>query len=337
MRTPPKQSASAAAGTSNSGLTLSRKRKARAPLEHDADQSNYPEQLEGEENPSKAKRRKKSEAGEKRLRRFVLPISSYWIRIRSHATSDLVLVLTTIHAPRFRARPPQNFHVVYERATSQRFYVLGRTRAGTAHCPEESVELTGSTGNIYFVHVARLPTCTCPHASKGHQCKHVLYVLSRVLRARFDLVYQLALLTTELQEIFTNAPPIESADPNKKTDKNRKTLEGDCPICYMPFEDAEDTVYCRATCGQNIHKECFEMWAATKRKSAGDQVTCPMCRTPWQGDDDILKKIKNKTVVGSDGYVNVANELGISRHRAPITMGRVEAHGIGNSTKSLDC
>ncbi|KAI1391756.1 uncharacterized protein F4822DRAFT_104703 [Hypoxylon trugodes] len=223
-----------------------------------------------------------------------------------------------IRLRRFRPKPPQDFYVIYERATSQRFYVLGRTRSGAAECPEESVELIGSTGNIYVVHVAQQPTCTCPHSQSGHQCKHVIYVLSRVLRARFELVYQLALLTTELQEIFENAPPIE-ANSKTKHDKNRKPIEGDCPICFTPFEDAEDIIYCRATCGQNIHKECFETWAATKRKSGHDRVTCPMCRTTWQGDDDMVQKIKNTGIIGSDGYVNVADQLGISRVRDDST------------------
>lgn len=77
---------------------------------------------------------------------------------------------------RFRHAPPQTFHSVHERALSQRFYVLTRTRCGTEECPEESVEMTGSTGNIYTVHVGKVSTCSCPHALSGHQCKHVIYV-----------------------------------------------------------------------------------------------------------------------------------------------------------------
>lgn len=240
------------------------------------------------ENKPKRPRRKADENGEKRLRKF-------------------------------RTKAPRSFNEVYQRATTQRFYVLGRSRGGTAQCPEETIELTGSTGNIYSVHVARQPTCTCPHSRKGNQCKHVIYVMSRVLRARLELIYQLALLSTELAEIFDNAPPIEVGEEAEtpKEDKNRKELDGDCPICFMPFEADDATVYCRAQCGQNIHKECFEMWAATKRQSRGarDQVTCPMCRTPWQGDDEIIKKIRNTGVVGSEGYVNVADQLGISTNR----------------------
>ncbi|KAI1073537.1 hypothetical protein F5B20DRAFT_501261 [Whalleya microplaca] len=286
---------SATRASTSTAKASSRKRKLPGTWKHNVEPVGFGEETEeereeGEEDKPRKPKKKKTEHGEERLRRF-------------------------------RPKVPQSFHVIYERATSQRFYILGRTRGGTAQCPEESVELTGSTGNIYVVHIAEQPKCSCPHARAGNQCKHILYVMSRVLHARFDLVYQLALLSTELQEIFEHAPPIDGGDGSgaKKDDKNRKALEGDCPICFMPFEDAEDTVYCQAQCGQNIHKECFEMWAATKRKSAGDQVTCPMCRTPWQGDDDMVKKIKRTGVVGSDGYVNVADQLGISGERDEST------------------
>ncbi|RYP19799.1 hypothetical protein DL765_003145 [Monosporascus sp. GIB2] len=236
---------------------------------------------------------------------------------------------------RFRPKPTQDFQVVYDRATSQRFYVLSRWRAGTDdECPEEIVEMTGSTGNIYHVHISQLPACTCPHATKGNQCKHMIYVMARVLRARFDLVYQLALLPSELREIFSQAPPIEISDDDSAKeqveDKNRKAIDGDCPICFTPLEGPDDTTYCRAQCGQNMHTECFEMWATTKRASARDRVTCPMCRAPWQGADVVAKNLQNAGVIGDEGYVNVAGQLGISRMRAHITMG----HAVVDDTIS---
>ncbi|KAI0545580.1 hypothetical protein F4679DRAFT_576006 [Xylaria curta] len=217
---------------------------------------------------------------------------------------------------RFRAKAPASFEVIYERATEQ------RSRCGTDDCPEEDVEVTGSTGNIYNVHIAQVPSCNCPHALKGNQCKHIVYVMSRVLRARHDLVYQLALLSSELREIFEGAPPIniEGEDNAKTQDPNRKQVEGDCPICYTPFESAEATVYCRATCGQNMHKECFQIWAATKKQSGRGTVTCPMCRSPWQEDEgDMVKKVKKTGVTNEDGYINVADQLGISSVRDTST------------------
>lgn len=77
---------------------------------------------------------------------------------------------------RFRPQPPYSFEAIYQRALSQRFFVLERKRTGTEACPGEAVELAGSTGNVYHVLVGRVPSCNCPHALQGKQCKHILYV-----------------------------------------------------------------------------------------------------------------------------------------------------------------
>ncbi|KAK3336336.1 SWIM zinc finger protein [Cercophora scortea] len=225
---------------------------------------------------------------------------------------------------RFRPHPPQPFADIYDRATSQRFYVLSRTPGGTADCPEETVELTGSTGNIYTVEIAQRPTCDCPHSLKGNQCKHVVYVLARVLRAKFGYTYQLALLSTELQDIFARAPaapaaPAAADDADSKSN-NRKPVDGDCPICLSEMEPegggGEAVVWCRAACGQNIHKHCFEMWATTKRQQGAEaKVTCPSCRSLWEGDQDMVKEINKAQGRISEGYVNVADQVGVSPHR----------------------
>ncbi|KAG4293744.1 hypothetical protein FPRO06_00329 [Fusarium proliferatum] len=226
---------------------------------------------------------------------------------------------------RFRPKPPQSFHEIYDRALSQRFYVLNRVRGGTQDCPEEDVEMTGSTGNIYTVHVGKQPRCTCPHHEKGHQCKHILYVMKQVLNAPFNLVYQLALLSTELQSIFASAPPI-SAPGQAESDK-RKPVDGDCPICYCELDEKnqESIVWCAAACGQNIHEECFRMWAQTK---TGGKVTCPMCRSVWKGDEKLVAKVQKDKGAVQEGYVNVADQLGISRERDESSYSRW--YGIHN-------
>jgi len=58
---------------------------------------------------------------------------------------------------------------------------------------------------------------------------------------------------------------------------------------------------------------CFEKWAAAKNGSGA--VTCPFCRTPWAGDEDMIKKIAKGGTVNSEGYVNVASQLGITGER----------------------
>lgn len=61
------------------------------------------------------------------------------------------------------------------------------------------------------------------------------------------------------------------------------------------------------------------MWASTKRQAvqfgARAEVTCPYCRSVWEGDDDMVKKIKKTGKPNLEGYVNVADQLGISTIR----------------------
>ncbi|GKT98164.1 e3 ubiquitin-protein ligase zswim2 [Fusarium langsethiae] len=220
---------------------------------------------------------------------------------------------------RFRNEPPQSFHSVYGRALSERFYVLERTRCGTEACPEEDFEMTGSTGNIYTVHIGKRLKCTCPHHTKGvQQCKHIVFIMKKVLNAPFDLVYQLALISTELQSVFASAPSTSSSE-QEKSDK-RKPIEGDCPICYCELDGTDEAsiVWCAATCGHNFHKDCFEIWAKTKHGN----VTCPLCRSDWKGDESLVATVQKDKAQVDDGYLNVSDQLGISRERDTSTYSR---------------
>ncbi|EON62829.1 hypothetical protein W97_02054 [Coniosporium apollinis CBS 100218] len=210
---------------------------------------------------------------------------------------------------RFRAKPPQSYEAIKQRALTQRMFVIDRRRGGTDECPTETVKMVGSTGNVYTVKVNKTPSCNCPHAKKGNQCKHLIYIMSRVLHAPPNLEYQLALLRSELREIFAKAPPIPSADAATES-SNRKPLEDDCPICCMEFRPEEEKiVYCKAACGNNIHEVCFSQWEASKN---GGTVTCPFCRMPWQGEDVSVQSVAEKGEVNYEGYANVAEQLGLS-------------------------
>ena len=257
-------------------------------------------------------------------------------------------------AKRFREKAPQSFAELYNRATTQRMFVLDRIQTASSAAPPTStaaapptyaaaapapaarpasapsarVHLAGTTGNIYTVHITHVPTCSCPAYTKAKSpCKHVIYVLHHVLKAPANLVYQLAFLTSELVQIFAHAPPPPGAGGiDANTAGNRKPLEDDCPICcceFEPGEAASATVFCRAACGNNMHTTCFSQWAASKR-ATGSVVTCPFCRTPWQaGAQDISAAAKDAlgavvagtSQVNADGYVNIAGALGISGKR----------------------
>jgi hypothetical protein len=198
-------------------------------------------------------------------------------------------------------------------------FVVDRVRGGDDDCPEETLTIAGTTGNLYTIIIDQKPRCNCPHGGKGDQtCKHIIFAMVRVLKAPQKLQYQLALLKSELREIFAKAPSIAPVD-GETTDNNRKPIsdEDQCPICFMEFENGyEDTVHCKAACGNNVHKECFDQWAASRNASSAP-VTCPFCRSKWvvaEGDINkkVLSKKKPKT---SEGYVNVGAELGLPQAR----------------------
>lgn len=62
-----------------------------------------------------------------------------------------------------------------------------------------------------------------------------------------------AFLHSELKELFANAPPlpIDTLEDDVK-DGNQKEVTGECPICFMDFEEDEDIVWCKAACGKYV-------------------------------------------------------------------------------------
>jgi len=167
---------------------------------------------------------------------------------------------------RHRAKPPGTYLERLSRVRTQRMFLIDRNRtlSGDGSHEKEVFDIAGTTGNIYQVTVTKIPDCTCPDAKKGNQCKHIIYVMVNILKARDDLAYQLALLSTELTEIFANAPATPQSNDGTSTATDtggsRKTVEGDCPVCVMEFEAGDDIIWCKAACGNNIHRGCFEQW-----------------------------------------------------------------------------
>jgi hypothetical protein len=219
-------------------------------------------------------------------------------------------------ARRYRPKAPQSYQEIKERALTQRFYVINRKRCSTDEVPEEQVTLAGTTGNVYEQQIGKIPSCSCPHAQKGNQCKHLIYLMLRVYKVREEIGYQLALLSSELREIFKDAP-IPSATPTTadSSDPRRKPIEGDCPICYSELEtESEKIVYCKEGCGNNIHRDCMNNWAQAK----GGKATCPYCRAKWAGEElatSVTLDMLNGATKSREGYINVASQLGLSGRR----------------------
>lgn len=74
---------------------------------------------------------------------------------------------------------PKNIQERLERVKSQRFYMIGRERTGNEL--KETFKVLGSTGNVYTIVIQHVPTCDCPDFAKGNHCKHLLFVMLKVL------------------------------------------------------------------------------------------------------------------------------------------------------------
>ena len=65
-----------------------------------------------------------------------------------------------------------------------------------------------------------------------------------------------------------------------------KAPEGDCPICFEPLAEEgvppEELAACEV-CHNHVHVLCMRNWAQ-QRRSAGQAVSCAMCRAPWPDD-----------------------------------------------------
>eukprot|EP00603_Paraphysomonas_imperforata_P011960 CAMPEP_0114458774 /NCGR_PEP_ID=MMETSP0104-20121206/4858_1 /TAXON_ID=37642 ORGANISM="Paraphysomonas imperforata, Strain PA2" /NCGR_SAMPLE_ID=MMETSP0104 /ASSEMBLY_ACC=CAM_ASM_000202 /LENGTH=230 /DNA_ID=CAMNT_0001631375 /DNA_START=1 /DNA_END=690 /DNA_ORIENTATION=- len=196
-------------------------------------------------------------------------------------------------AARYRSKPTSDVVQRIHRAISQRLYLLDQ-RDTSNDVLSKRFAVLGSTGNVYEVDICQKSCCTCPDYQRGHLCKHVLFVFLKVLRvpSGSPLIYQKALLQSELEHIFTNAPRQvtaavnakacvsqayresvlgekdskqgkESVDEDKaeheKEEEEQSPFEGECAVCFDPMESRADTTSC-PTCKNHLHTGCLKQW-----------------------------------------------------------------------------
>ncbi|KAJ6533770.1 hypothetical protein DFH09DRAFT_1043726 [Mycena vulgaris] len=238
----------------------------------------------------------------------------------------------------FKKKCPQNILDRVERVMSQRFFMVDRKRFEGEL--KEEFQVLGSTGNIYTVTIQQKPSCNCPDAQKGNHCKHILFIYLKVLQVTqaSGFWYQKALLTSELETIFANAPlaPNALAHPRireayaRATGKAqapstpepsgpKKRLPGeddDCPICYDGMHNAAEgaLTFCEE-CGNAVHKECFAQWKQTSGKQ-GTKLTCIYCRAVWPSAAAAAGAAGGSGARRtSGGYLNISDVAGVSPQR----------------------
>lgn len=202
-----------------------------------------------------------------------------------------------------RTRPSQQLMVKLHRALSHPLFLIERQDNG------RSFVVMGATGNVYTVKIECSPSCTCRDFQKGAgsnrrggPCKHILFVMHRVLKVeRTDpKLYQVALLTSEVEEIYANAPQMThddlladeaarrqfrelgSQDNESSLDATSASVE--CAVCLLSLPGsgpalASSVVAC-GQCRQRLHKACMDK--VIMHSSA--RPRCPLCRACWRND-----------------------------------------------------
>ncbi|KAF8707331.1 hypothetical protein AX14_013607 [Amanita brunnescens Koide BX004] len=238
-------------------------------------------------------------------------------------------------AARFKPKCPQNIMDRVQRVRQQRLFMIDRNRSGDEL--RETFSVLGSTGNVYTVVIDEVPRCNCPDALKGNHCKHILFVYLKVLRVPESSPhwYQKALLHSELEEIFAQAPLAPNCvaqqhvrealakamgqDTGSSSSSNKKRLpteDDNCPICYETmYGVAENALNFCETCGNALHDECWKQWKASSVRN-GKSVTCVWCRA------ETVPAGERNTYnggYGNEGYVNLGAIAGCSPVRDTST------------------
>ncbi|XWS26349.1 hypothetical protein CRYUN_Cryun26dG0024800 [Craigia yunnanensis] len=159
--------------------------------------------------------------------------------------------------------------------------------------------ILGATGNVYTVTLCSTPSCTCP--DRTIPCKHILFVLIRVLGVSIDDTclrwrtlrpcrLSRLLRTPTLPEALAGARlrerfhQIFSQEKKQGGSGGVKEIEEGtaCPVCLDDMEKRERVVAC-STCRNLIHEECLMRW---KRSRGRRSASCVICRARWSADQE---------------------------------------------------
>jgi len=181
------------------------------------------------------------------------------------------------------------------RGKAQKIYLI-MTHEYFADTMDRSYEVMGTTGNVYNVCIKTSPTCTCPdYVSRHRRCKHIYFVLSRIMKVKPDQEDIEEYTDDDLKDMFAHVPHVTEnlrVDAYKvarfkalKKNGNGEVVmreiheEDVCPICLDDmYECADEVTYCRYSCGNVIHKDCFTRYTDHRHELA----KCLYCHKPWE-------------------------------------------------------
>ncbi|KAG1335315.1 mitogen-activated protein kinase kinase kinase 1-like [Cocos nucifera] len=169
-----------------------------------------------------------------------------------------------------------------------------RHRLRLLHRSDTNFFVLGATGNVYTVTLATTPSCTCP--DRTVPCKHILFVLLRVLGLSFDDagVWRRTLRPCQLARLLGTPTAPDVVAGARARERFHQVFSGDgaerlmesareddgavCPICLEEMGGGGRVVTC-STCGNSLHGDCLVGW---KRSRGRRGTSCVVCRARWR-------------------------------------------------------
>ncbi|XP_064983812.1 uncharacterized protein LOC135624288 [Musa acuminata AAA Group] len=218
--------------------------------------------------------------------------------------------------------PPADPHSVYADRYNLAQHVADRIIRALRHPlrlihrSDADFFVLGSTGNVYKVTLAAIPSCSCP--DRTVPCKHVLFVILRVLGCSLDdaCVWRRTLRPCQLARLLSTpmAPDVLAGararerfyqllpganGTDHQTAIGREDDGAVCPICLEEMEGEAGLATCGA-CGNSLHEECLARW---KRSRGRRGVRCVMCRARWRKRRERELYVNLAAYVGEDDMV----------------------------------
>lgn len=112
-----------------------------------------------------------------------------------------------------------------QRAITQKFVIIN---AKKTQRDERSYYIhSEQSGNKYTVIIGKIPHCDCPDYQNGNHCKHIIFVMVKVLHVSVTnkLILQQALLSSELMQLFENADEWRNIKKISKVDAKSASME----------------------------------------------------------------------------------------------------------------
>lgn len=194
------------------------------------------------------------------------------------------------------SRPPYARYHRQTQPVAERIVRAIRHSLRLLHRSESNFFVLGATGNVYTVILSTTPSCTCPDRSTP--CKHILFVLIRVLGLSLDdmCLGRRTWRPCQLSRLLCMPTLPESFAGETvrrmfhelffKTRRRRAAIEIEegtvCPVCLDEMEKGggERVVVACGTCRNLIHEECLLKW---KRSGGGRRsASCVICRARWR-------------------------------------------------------